>query len=610
MLSTLNGQCDSFVQLADKADFSLGSMRVCPATRGVVWGEINEVLQPRVMQVLIALAEASPSVVSRDKLIARCWNGRVVGDDALNRCIMVLRKLAHELGNSFAIENVARVGYKLVVPNETKVKPPLVRNWRMGAIALLVSGLSVAGIVVARHAISQDARSAANFAPTTTAKVQRLDDSGRAMLRTDNPQLAAEARVAFQQALVLDARDARAWLGLAEAERSEASLRGPEAVIEVLPQVRAKISRALTIDPRLASAQTLLGAVMGTTTLRAKQHLLVAAKLDPNLPESQLGLAAVRRANGDFVGEIAAYRRAHELDPTWYRPLRDLAIATAELGNRAEALTSNGLLNQAWSGCSGPPARIAWIYGDIAKSAACQAGATKTDTIWRTPALLAIATARLSLGLSHDGKLAAPIHILDARPAQGRVSMTSAPGSAIWRYHNRSADAALVYRQDNLVAAKLMLNVGRQSELVATYAGPSGLLGVTRGTPVQAADLPAIPIIALALRRMGSVREADALLLEATQVISAARRLGPVPFTFDAEAAAVAAARGDNERAIAELQRARSRGWVNIGWSDLLDIGDEPAFAGLRSDARFKTIETDLKELYARERRKFVDLRL
>ena len=46
------------------------------------------------MQVLVALHRAFPNVVSRDDLIASCWEGRVVGDDAINRAIGRLRRLS------------------------------------------------------------------------------------------------------------------------------------------------------------------------------------------------------------------------------------------------------------------------------------------------------------------------------------------------------------------------------------------------------------------------------------------------------------------------------------------------------------------------------------
>lgn len=102
------------IDLAKEADFSLGRMRVSPSTREVALGETREALEPRVMQVLVALAGAEGAVVSRDDLIASCWEGRIVGEDAINRAIGRLRRLSEsDDGASFAIETIPRVGYRL-----------------------------------------------------------------------------------------------------------------------------------------------------------------------------------------------------------------------------------------------------------------------------------------------------------------------------------------------------------------------------------------------------------------------------------------------------------------------------------------------------------------
>jgi Tol biopolymer transport system component len=75
------------------------------------------------MQVLVALAQARDAVVSRDDLIARCWEGRIVGEDAINRAIGRLRRLSEATG-SFTIETIARVGYRLRAPSPGVAAPP------------------------------------------------------------------------------------------------------------------------------------------------------------------------------------------------------------------------------------------------------------------------------------------------------------------------------------------------------------------------------------------------------------------------------------------------------------------------------------------------------
>lgn len=103
------------INLAETSDFDLGALRVSPARRQVSMAGKCRELEPKVAQVLIALASASPAVVSRDRLVQQCWDGRIVGDDALNRCILSLRHLAKEFSpEPFAIETVPRVGYSLL----------------------------------------------------------------------------------------------------------------------------------------------------------------------------------------------------------------------------------------------------------------------------------------------------------------------------------------------------------------------------------------------------------------------------------------------------------------------------------------------------------------
>jgi DNA-binding winged helix-turn-helix (wHTH) protein/formylglycine-generating enzyme required for sulfatase activity/dienelactone hydrolase len=100
------------IDLAREADFSLGGLRIRPSSREVLAAGEKEVLEPRVMQVLVALSRRRGEVISREDLIEECWAGRVVGEDAISRCIARVRRLAEAHG-SFSVETIARVGYRL-----------------------------------------------------------------------------------------------------------------------------------------------------------------------------------------------------------------------------------------------------------------------------------------------------------------------------------------------------------------------------------------------------------------------------------------------------------------------------------------------------------------
>ncbi len=115
------------VRLAAEPDFALGELAIHPSVREVVRDGRRHQVEPRVMQVLVALARANGAVVSRDELIHRCWDDRVVGEAAINRCIFKLRELADAGGGtaSFHIETIARVGYRLeAIDGAGRVLPP------------------------------------------------------------------------------------------------------------------------------------------------------------------------------------------------------------------------------------------------------------------------------------------------------------------------------------------------------------------------------------------------------------------------------------------------------------------------------------------------------
>jgi TolB-like protein/Tfp pilus assembly protein PilF len=114
------------IDLAGEADFALGALNVRPSRREVDAAGVRHILQPRVMQVLVALAHPTTEVVSHDELILRCWGGLSVGDDAVGRCIGQLRRFAGQWDTPpFEIETIAGVGYRLAPANKPSAQTSL-----------------------------------------------------------------------------------------------------------------------------------------------------------------------------------------------------------------------------------------------------------------------------------------------------------------------------------------------------------------------------------------------------------------------------------------------------------------------------------------------------
>jgi hypothetical protein len=105
-----------------------------------------------------------------------------------------------------------------------------------------------------------------------------------------------------------------------------------------------------------------------------------------------------------------------------------------------------------------------------------------SQTQWASPSKLSLEDVLFMLKLSSDqpSRKARPT-IGQSRSTPARVWMTAPPSAEEWRRRNRSWAAELVYRDENVIAAKLMLAAGRERELVATYDGPTALLGIRPG---------------------------------------------------------------------------------------------------------------------------------
>lgn len=119
-----SGKATGRIDLAAESAFALGSLRIFPATREIESSQGRQIIEPRVMQGLVCLARAEGAVVSRDSLIASCWGGQVVGDDAINGCIAKVRQIAERHRPSpFWVETVPRVGYRLIASSKEKAPP-------------------------------------------------------------------------------------------------------------------------------------------------------------------------------------------------------------------------------------------------------------------------------------------------------------------------------------------------------------------------------------------------------------------------------------------------------------------------------------------------------
>ncbi|HEY9235089.1 MAG TPA: winged helix-turn-helix domain-containing protein, partial [Phenylobacterium sp.] len=131
------------VELAREPDFRLGRLEVSPSLCRVR-GDREIRVEPRVMEVLVLLARAEGRTVSRDELIAACWQGRTVSDDAVTRVVAKVRTLAAASEPpAFVLETVPKVGFRLVVAAAGVAPPgrapPAWRGWLVPVTVILAA---------------------------------------------------------------------------------------------------------------------------------------------------------------------------------------------------------------------------------------------------------------------------------------------------------------------------------------------------------------------------------------------------------------------------------------------------------------------------------------
>ncbi len=95
--------------------FLLGEWLVRPTEGAISCGKEKRRLEPKALSVLVVLAEAEGSVVSREKLLNAVWPNQVIGDEVINSNIAALRKaLGDDRKTNRYIQTVPKKGYKLV----------------------------------------------------------------------------------------------------------------------------------------------------------------------------------------------------------------------------------------------------------------------------------------------------------------------------------------------------------------------------------------------------------------------------------------------------------------------------------------------------------------
>lgn len=280
------------VDLAKAAAFRIGRLGIHPATREIVRDDgAREVVEPRVMQVLVMLARAESAIVSRDELTEGCWEGRIVGEDAINRVISRLRKVAEGIGaGSFRIETVTKVGYRLARPGDPPAAEAAIAGIRRRPSRRLVlaGGAAIAGTAAAGFWLWPRPRPSG-----PPDEVAPLMAQAGVALRQGTVEGNNQALGLLRQVVALRPDYADGWgalaLGYAYAFYGRGARNDPSAAL----RARAAVARATELDPHNPYAMAALATLqpqMGTW--RQREAILrsgLPAHADNDILLQQLG---------------------------------------------------------------------------------------------------------------------------------------------------------------------------------------------------------------------------------------------------------------------------------------------------------------------------------
>jgi TolB-like protein/DNA-binding winged helix-turn-helix (wHTH) protein len=352
--------------------FRLGELRVDPHDGEVTGPGGREQLDPKVMGVLLLLAEHAGHVVSREELLSRLWPNAVVTDNVLSRCIYELRRQLSQAGGDeqlkAIIETVPKRGYRLNGEVTPLPAQHVARSQRPAArMAFIGAGLMAAVVILwitfGRDTTGPDAASGSPPVPAESPSIAVLpfvdmsegQDHGylgdgiaeeilnRLAQSTDLRVISRTSSFVFRNK-PLDIREVAEKLGVSHV--LEGSIRRSGETVRITAQLIAADDNShvwsVTYERELGDLFAVQDEIAASVASALQFRLAAdaAREQSPANPRAyeeylQGRFFHNRRAPGDAPRAVKHYRQAVENDPHY-------AVAWAALGGAYTVLADSG----------------------------------------------------------------------------------------------------------------------------------------------------------------------------------------------------------------------------------------------------------------------------
>ncbi|HEY2355895.1 MAG TPA: winged helix-turn-helix domain-containing protein [Phenylobacterium sp.] len=335
------------IVLAREKPFRLGALEVRPAAREVIGPSGRQRLEPRVMQVLVALVRARGEILTRDDLTQSCWDGRIVGEDALSRVTAKLRRAGEALGpDAWRVETITKVGYRLLPAGQAPVpEAPRADPFRAQRISRRAWGiLGVGGLAAA----------AAAGGAIWLLRGPKIPDQARALysratsaLDSGLPEDNQQAQGYLREAVALAPDYAEAWGALSFAYQAALLFTPPPRQAGIKGQAEAAARRALELDPREPRARATLAllAPVWRNWTAAERLYTRALALQPHNAAVEQAYARLDLGVGRLREAVVHGQWAVKGDPfsVWHHHTLALALWSSGRTEEADRLVAKAL---------------------------------------------------------------------------------------------------------------------------------------------------------------------------------------------------------------------------------------------------------------------------